>query len=333
MPFTTYHIASGLFAGYFLRKKVDWLTLVITTAIVADIEPILMVTGLLRDYPPHGFLHTYLASIPMGAISGFILYLIRSLLSPFMRAFCLNEGNQSLVSYISGGVLGWFLHVLMDSPLYIDIRPFYPLAINPLYGLLDVEILEILYNVMLLCGFTTYIIHFYNSVKHEGISSLLRVGSLSILIGFLISFQGFDIELGFYNKKLAVTGSVLVLIGTYLFLECLFKLRAISFRKATFVLLIIVVVIAALPLQIFPRITLVWIDYLLLVWLLLILVTILVRKSLNIFRLKMFRLRLPVGDLLVASIALAILIVGIFLLLLLLMILISGAYVYEDTFA
>ena len=32
------------------------------------------------------------------------------------------------------GVLGTLLHVLLDSPLYDDIRPFYPLTANPLYN-------------------------------------------------------------------------------------------------------------------------------------------------------------------------------------------------------
>ena len=32
------------------------------------------------------------------------------------------------------GVLGAWLHVLFDAPLYSDMKPFYPLQANPLYG-------------------------------------------------------------------------------------------------------------------------------------------------------------------------------------------------------
>ena len=32
------------------------------------------------------------------------------------------------------GFLGTMFHILLDSPLYDDIRPFYPLKTNPLYN-------------------------------------------------------------------------------------------------------------------------------------------------------------------------------------------------------
>jgi membrane-bound metal-dependent hydrolase YbcI (DUF457 family) len=37
------------------------------------------------------------------------------------------------------GVLGAWLHVLFDAPVYTDIRPFYPLQVNPLYGCLSID--------------------------------------------------------------------------------------------------------------------------------------------------------------------------------------------------
>lgn len=200
MPFTTYHLASGLLVGFFLRKRIDWLTLIVTTTLLVDVEPILVFMGLLRDYPVHGYLHTYLASISMGVISGFALYLARGLLSPLNRIFHLSERTYGLISYISGGVLGWFLHVLMDTPLYIDIKPLYPLTVNPLYSPLNVRVLEILYDIILICGFMTYAIHFYKSIRCESASSLLRAGSLLILGGFIINLHGFNIEPRTYSE-------------------------------------------------------------------------------------------------------------------------------------
>ena len=35
------------------------------------------------------------------------------------------------------GALGAWLHVLFDAPLYGEMRPFYPLEANPLYGIVS----------------------------------------------------------------------------------------------------------------------------------------------------------------------------------------------------
>ncbi|MCD6537820.1 hypothetical protein J7L18_04335 [Candidatus Bathyarchaeota archaeon] len=35
---------------------------------------------------------------------------------------------------MTAGVSGTILHVLLDAPLYSDIRPFYPITANPLYN-------------------------------------------------------------------------------------------------------------------------------------------------------------------------------------------------------
>ena len=37
-------------------------------------------------------------------------------------------------SYIVAEMVGWGMHVLLDSPLYPDIRPLYPYLANPLYA-------------------------------------------------------------------------------------------------------------------------------------------------------------------------------------------------------
>jgi len=36
-------------------------------------------------------------------------------------------------SFIVAGALGTGLHVLLDAPLYDDIKPLYPIATNPFY--------------------------------------------------------------------------------------------------------------------------------------------------------------------------------------------------------
>jgi len=44
------------------------------------------------------------------------------------------ERKTSFKSIVLASVFGIYLHILLDSPLYSDIRPFYPIEANPLLG-------------------------------------------------------------------------------------------------------------------------------------------------------------------------------------------------------
>ena len=172
MPFTTYHVAMGLLVGFFLRKRADWLTLLVTTAVLVDIEPVLVYYGFLSEQSVHGYLHTFIASVPMGVISGLLLYTVRRLTRPIARITYLNGEERCLKKYITAGLLGWSLHVLMDAPTYPDIKPFYPLIVNPLYNSLSPIALEVIYNTILVLGFMIYTVHFYKSYKRERLPRL-----------------------------------------------------------------------------------------------------------------------------------------------------------------
>jgi hypothetical protein len=74
----------------------------------------------------HGYLHTFIASVLMGVISGLLLYTARRLTRPIARITYLNGEERRLEKYITAGLLGRSLYVLMDAPTYPDIKPFYP---------------------------------------------------------------------------------------------------------------------------------------------------------------------------------------------------------------
>jgi membrane-bound metal-dependent hydrolase YbcI (DUF457 family) len=59
---------------------------------------------------------------------------------------------------ILSGVLGTWFHVLLDAPLYTDIRPFYPFQANPLYGLVGYGAM---YLSCALCFIPAMGLHFY----------------------------------------------------------------------------------------------------------------------------------------------------------------------------
>jgi membrane-bound metal-dependent hydrolase YbcI (DUF457 family) len=164
MPFTPFHLGPALGLGLPFRKYLHAPTFILANVIV-DVEPLLVLT-LRLGYTLHGYIHTFILALFVGAALGYAMFLLERFLHSLYRFLLLETGNPlNLKSFISAGVLGAWLHVLLDSPLYSDIRPFYPLMANPLYNpALSLEIyslcvwlglLGIIYYVALL-AFTAY---------------------------------------------------------------------------------------------------------------------------------------------------------------------------------
>ena len=131
MPFTPFHLGPALGFGLPLRKYLHVPTFLVANILV-DVEPFLVF--LLRvDYPLHGYLHTFIVAFILGLALGYVMFLLERILRLLYKTLLLESNvTPKLKSFIVAGVLGTMLHVLLDSPLYDDIRPFYPLSANPL---------------------------------------------------------------------------------------------------------------------------------------------------------------------------------------------------------
>ncbi|MCS7386522.1 MAG: hydrolase [archaeon GB-1867-005] len=133
MPFTPLHLGPGLALGLAFKKRMHAPTFIIANVII-DIEPFLILVLRLR-YPLHGYMHTLIAAILLGLALGYIMFALDKLLNSLWKALLLiPEKPLSLKSFSLAGISGTLLHVLLDSPLYSDIKPLYPLKINPLYN-------------------------------------------------------------------------------------------------------------------------------------------------------------------------------------------------------
>jgi hypothetical protein len=133
MPFTPFHLGPALSLGLPLRRYVHVPTFIVANVIV-DVEPFLVLQyGL--NYPLHGYLHTFLLSFVVGLLLGYAMFILERFLKPIYKTLLLETGSSlNLKSFLLSGALGTMLHVLLDSPLYAAIQPFYPLATNPLYN-------------------------------------------------------------------------------------------------------------------------------------------------------------------------------------------------------
>jgi len=134
MPLTPLHLGPALAFGLPLRKWLHLPTLLLAS-IAIDVEP-LIVLVLKLNYPLHGYLHTFLFAIPYGVAVSYVMMCIERFLNPLYTALLLEERSRPLTkeSFLLAGSIGVLSHVLLDSPLYEDIRPFYPLDINPLHN-------------------------------------------------------------------------------------------------------------------------------------------------------------------------------------------------------
>jgi hypothetical protein len=106
----------------------------ILASVILDVEPFLVLFFGLR-YPLHGYLHTLFLAFFVGFVLGYTMFLLERFLHPIYKAFQLeSDGMLNLKSFLVAGVSGTVLHVLLGSPLYDDIHPFYLLTVNPLYN-------------------------------------------------------------------------------------------------------------------------------------------------------------------------------------------------------
>lgn len=134
MPFTPFHLGPALGFGLPLRKYLHVPTFLVANVLV-DVEPILVLLLQLVypqfDYPLHGYLHSFILASILGLALGYVMFLLESPLQPLYRTFLLeSDGTPKLKSFIIAGVFGTMLHVLLDAPLYYEIRPFYPSSAN-----------------------------------------------------------------------------------------------------------------------------------------------------------------------------------------------------------
>ncbi|MFX1428110.1 MAG: hypothetical protein ACFFBE_16775 [Promethearchaeota archaeon] len=130
MPFTLFHLGPALLIGLLLLKYIDFPTFLIANVIV-DLEPFLIIVVNL-EYPLHGFFHSFLGGTIIAIVLTFSMIITRKFFTPILSAFKI-EQEFSFKNILPASILGIYIHILLDSPIYTDIHPFFPLKVNPFY--------------------------------------------------------------------------------------------------------------------------------------------------------------------------------------------------------
>lgn len=155
MPFTPFHFGPAACLALPLRSRIDMVAFLLINVAI-DLEP-LAVIQLNLNYPLHGYAHTLLGSTLIGLLCGWVTYSKRAHITKVMDALRLDY-RPAIVQALLSGVLGGWLHVFLDSMIYADIKPFYPLTANPFLGLVTFS------EMYLVCGILfipAIILYFY----------------------------------------------------------------------------------------------------------------------------------------------------------------------------
>ena len=136
MPFTPFHFGPGALVHSAAPKHISFLAFCGANVLV-DVEPLyFMVT---HQWPIHRFCHTYVGATVAAAIVVGVFALVRKLMPRLtVRAVAL------------GAIIGTYSHVLLDSLMHADMKPFAPFSDhNPLLGAV---FFNTLHGICLLAG-------------------------------------------------------------------------------------------------------------------------------------------------------------------------------------
>ncbi|NVM19816.1 MAG: hypothetical protein HWN80_19090 [Candidatus Lokiarchaeota archaeon] len=134
MPFTPFHLGPALVIGIIFIYYIDFPTLLVASVIL-DIEPFLVLL-LDLNYPLHGFFHSFLGGTIIILPLSIIMFKIRPYLNPIMDYIKIKQ-KSSFPNILTASIIGIYLHLLLDAPLYSDIQPFFPLNFNPFLNISD----------------------------------------------------------------------------------------------------------------------------------------------------------------------------------------------------
>lgn len=125
MPFTPFHFGPGAVINALAPKHVSFLVFCMAN-VVMDIEPLYyMVTD---QYPLHRFFHTYIGAALIAAITLIGFVSAKAFAARFWLPDVLGWRRLTLLPVAIGATVGSYSHIVLDSIMHSDIRPFAPFS-------------------------------------------------------------------------------------------------------------------------------------------------------------------------------------------------------------
>ncbi len=153
MPFTPFHWGPSSWLGLLLFRFIN-LGGFLVASVIVDIEPFCVLVFNL-NYPLHGFFHSFLGGTIAAMVLSGVFYRFRAVINKILTPLKLAQESSYRVILFSC-FIGVYFHIFLDSFLYTDIKPFFPLAGNPFYGLISFPLMYLFCAVSFLVGGLLY---------------------------------------------------------------------------------------------------------------------------------------------------------------------------------
>jgi len=164
MPFTPYHFGPSGLVGLVFRKWLDIPVFVLANVIV-DIE--VLVLGLLGvGWPRHRYFHTLLIGAIVGVIWAIAAYPARRFFKKIMQIIHIPY-QTGFWKMVVSGVLGVWLHVIIDGIYHYDVMVFWPSRARPLWRLLSQRQVEAVCIACFFAALVPYAIAFVSYAKQN----------------------------------------------------------------------------------------------------------------------------------------------------------------------
>jgi hypothetical protein len=180
MPFTPYHFGPAGFIGLVFRKWIDVPVFVLANVIV-DIE-VLVVIGFDLGWPIHRYSHTLLVGAAVGTLWGVAAYPLRPLFKKIMRILYIPY-KPGFWKMVISGILGVWLHVLIDGAYHFDVKMFWPNKTISLWRMIyrhigkeQIEAVCVAFFVAAIIPYTIAVMSFIKSRKNKNQTKLYARG-------------------------------------------------------------------------------------------------------------------------------------------------------------
>lgn len=151
MPFTPYHLGPSGFFGLVLKKWID-LPVFLLANVIVDIEVLFY-----DKWPVHRYFHTLLIGAVVGAACGILAYPAGGIFKKIMQAIRIPY-QRSLWKMIISGILGVWLHVLIDAVYHWDVNIFWPSRVKPLFNLASKAQVQTICAALFIAAVAVYLI-------------------------------------------------------------------------------------------------------------------------------------------------------------------------------
>jgi len=153
MPITPFHFGPGAVIHALAPRRVSFIAFCAANVLI-DVEPLYFM--LTHQYPLHRFFHTYVGALPVALATVLLFYGARRFAARFWLPNPFGWRELGRAPVVLGAFLGSTSHIVLDSIMHNDIRPFAPFSqANPL---LMAVTLNTLHLACLLAGVAALII-------------------------------------------------------------------------------------------------------------------------------------------------------------------------------